>query len=116
MISSDLQQGYRSMKKPLLVLVATAIIAMTATTGLADTGKRDHEKALELKESGDILPLEQILPGARAIHPGKVIETELDHRRGRYIYEIEILDSGGQVWEMKYDAHTGGLIKDKRDD
>lgn len=104
------------MKKSLLMLLVTAIIGLGAVSSLAGNDRRDHDDALKLKESGDILSLEQILPRARAVHPGKVIETELERKGKRYIYELEILDQEGKVWEMKYDAHTGELIKDKRDD
>jgi uncharacterized membrane protein YkoI len=45
-----------------------------------------------------------------------VIETDLDREMGRYVYEIEVLDAQGVVWEMDLDAKTGEVIKSKRDD
>jgi uncharacterized membrane protein YkoI len=76
----------------------------------------DHVAARKLRESGQILPLENIVERAHAHKAGEILETELERKHGRYIYEIEILDATGQVWEMKLDASTGELIKMERDD
>jgi len=63
---------------------------------------------------GDILPLEQILDNARRHRAGRVLETELENRRGELVYEVEILDSKGVVWEMNFDARNGELIKEEQ--
>jgi len=76
----------------------------------------DHELARKLRESGAILALEDIARQARAAKPGELLETELEKKHGRYIYEVEILDSAGQVWELKLDAANGRLISMERDD
>jgi uncharacterized membrane protein YkoI len=80
------------------------------------TADDDHVVARKLRDAGEILPLEQIIQRARAVKPGELIETELERKHGRYVYEVEILDQGGQVWEIKLDARTGELIKLERDD
>lgn len=72
--------------------------------------------ARKLSEAGLILPLEKITRSAKAVKPGKVLETELDLKNGAYIYEIEILDHKSQVWELKLDAKTGKLLKMELDD
>jgi len=72
--------------------------------------------ARKLSEAGLILPLEKITQSAKAIKPGKILETELELKKGTYIYEVEILDSKSQVWELKLDAKTGKLLKMERDD
>jgi uncharacterized membrane protein YkoI len=91
--------------------VLAYFLAGTAGHVAASRADTDHELARSLVESGAILPLETILSRARTTHPGRVLETELEHRRGRYIYELEILDNKGVVWELKYNAKTGNLIK-----
>jgi len=45
-----------------------------------------------------------------------VLETELEHKKGMYIYEVELLDAHSQVWEIKLDAKTGKLIKMELED
>lgn len=76
----------------------------------------DQDDARALKQQGVILPLEQILQAAQHIHPGRVIEVELEQKRNLYIYEVEIADSNGQVWEMKFNASDATLLSDERED
>ncbi len=95
--------------------VAAAIcIAVAAPVAVADSD--DHVRARKLRESGEILSLEQIVERARAAKPGEVIETDLDRKQGRYVYEVEILDSMGRVWEVELDAKTGELLEIEQDD
>jgi uncharacterized membrane protein YkoI len=79
----------------------------------ADEG---HEQARRLKEAGEILPLQQIIKKAQAEHPGRVIEVELGNEDGQHVYEVELLDTNGEVWELLLDAATGKLIKHERED
>lgn len=72
--------------------------------------------ARKLRESGEILSLEKIAASARSIKPGEILETELELEHGRYIYEVELLDARGQVWELNLDAKTGKLIKLESED
>lgn len=67
--------------------------------------------ARKLSEAGLILPLEKINKAAQSIKAGRILETELELKKGVYIYEVEILDNKSQVWELKLDAKTGKLIK-----
>ena len=94
-------------------LLSALLLAAAAAPVAADD---DHITARKLRESGEIMPLEKIIERARAEKPGEVLETELDRKNGRYVYEVEIVDEAGQVWEIKLDAGTGALIKMERDD
>lgn len=112
------------MKKLAVVMVIAVSGVMLANVNWASEGEREHEheyqheqdRARQLSEAGTILPLEQILALARERHPGRVLETELEHKDSGYYYEIELLDAAGQVRELKYDAVTGALLTDKQDD
>ncbi|MES2546428.1 MAG: PepSY domain-containing protein [Pseudomonadota bacterium] len=72
--------------------------------------------ARKLSASGQILSLEKITKAAKAIKAGEILETELERKHGLYIYEVEILDAKGLVWELKLNAKTGKLIKMEQDD
>lgn len=76
---------------------------------------QEHEQARALQQQGDILSLEQILENARRLHQGRVLETELERKGDRYVYEVELVDESGQVWEMKFDAVSGELLEDERE-
>lgn len=87
------------------------------TFGLSEVAADDDQAlARKLRASGEILPLEKIAAKARSVKPGELLETELEHDHGHYIYEVEILDKAGQVWELKLDARTADLLKLERDD
>lgn len=90
-------------------LVGASLLA-AASAALAD--RRDHDDALELREQGAIVPLEMVLRAVTAQHPGRVVEVELERKGGTYVYEIELLDAAGEVWELKYDAGTGALLEE----
>lgn len=106
--------GMRSKHSPAIAaLLGVLLLAAAAVPAGADD---DHITARKLRESGEIMPLEKIIERARAEKPGEVLETELDRKNGRYVYEVEIVDEAGQVWEIKLDAGTGALIKMERDD
>ncbi|MCC6543575.1 MAG: PepSY domain-containing protein [Nitrospirae bacterium] len=97
------------MKITILVLILAVSAEGTCFSG------DDHERARRLKESGDILPLEEIIKKSGSEHPGRILEVELEEKENRLIYELEILDKKGVVWKLYFDARTGELLKRKED-
>lgn len=87
-----------------------------ASLARPDYATREFDSVRELQEQGDILPLRAILARARGHRPGRVLDTHLEGERDRYIYAIELVDDGGQVWELKLDASTGELLEDHPED
>ncbi len=97
--------------------LTTAMMAITLTIDIGTAmASDDHNEARRLKDAGKIFPLEQIIKKARQQHQGRIIEIELEHEKGRYIYELELLDKNGTVWEFEFDASNGELIKKEKDD
>lgn len=82
----------------------------------ATAGEVDADSAQRLQEEGRILPLAEVVARARSLHPGSVIEVELDDNEGRYVYEIELLDVEGTSRELYFDAGSGELLDTKQDD
>jgi uncharacterized membrane protein YkoI len=76
---------------------------------------RDHQEAMQLRRSGEIMPLEDVLRRAPGQEHRRVLEVELERKRGRYIYEVETLDRQGRVWEHEYDAATGEVLRSRRE-
>jgi uncharacterized membrane protein YkoI len=93
-----------------------ALAALAAGVPLAGMAGEDHAVARRLREAGEIRSLEDISARARAAKAGEILETELERAEGRYVYEMEILDAQGQVWELKLDAKTGELLRMEIDD
>ncbi|HMV54994.1 MAG TPA: PepSY domain-containing protein [Rhodocyclaceae bacterium] len=102
----------RKLSIPLSIPAVVVLLAMALPAG-ADT---DAATVRRLRESGEILPLEKILERARKERPGEVLETELERKGARHVYEVEILDAQGRVWELKFDARSGELLRQKQDD
>ncbi len=98
-------------KRTIFTLIAAGLIGSLSLTQ-ADT----HDEARKLRDQGDILPLETILENAAKDYPGKVIEVELESEYGGHQYELEVLDKDGKVWELKYDARSGELLKKELED
>lgn len=97
----------------LTIFFASTLIEPSSAVIAAEINQADVRK---LSQSGDILSLEKIIASAKSIKSGKVLETELEREYGKYVYEVELLDAHGQVWELKLDAKTGKLIKLESED
>ncbi|MCW8889160.1 MAG: PepSY domain-containing protein [Sedimenticola sp.] len=93
--------------------LAVLIILLLPLWVMADN---DHERARALHESGKVMALEQILDNVREAYPGRLLAIELEQEDDRVIYEVELLDAEGKVWELELDAVTGKLLKRKQDD
>lgn len=101
------------MHKGLFSLIIIFILALSPVMASEDI---DQNQAQVLREQGVIMPLEDILENVGQIKNGRVMEVELEKKRGIYVYEIEIADPAGQVWELKFNASDGSLISQERDD
>jgi uncharacterized membrane protein YkoI len=91
--------------------IASLIWVMAAGPGLADSVSPDRIRALV--ERGEILPLEEILKRNQSGIGGRVIEIELEREKEAYLYEIKILRPDGRYRELKIDARTGAVVREK---
>jgi len=76
----------------------------------------DYREAKRLRESGEKMPLEEILKKVRTTYPGRILEVELENEKGRVIYELEILGADSIVREIYIDAKSGELLSVEEDD
>jgi uncharacterized membrane protein YkoI len=100
------------MKTKILTMFVTVALLVGSGASFAFEG---HDEAKKLKDAGAILPLEQVLGQARRDRPGRVVETELEKKHNRYVYEIKIVDERGVVHELKYDAASGRQLKEEQE-
>jgi uncharacterized membrane protein YkoI len=73
----------------------------------------DPARVRTLVELGEILPLEQIMKMNESQLFGRIIEVELEHERGSYLYEIKVLPPDGRYREFKIDARSGQIVRKK---
>jgi uncharacterized membrane protein YkoI len=83
---------------------------------LRQESEDEHDHARRLRRKGAIVSLETVASAAQRVRPGELLEVELERHRGRYVYEVEILDAEGPVWEMRFDARDGSLLKEEAED
>lgn len=97
---------------PVVIVVATAGVLFYDVGPVG--ASEDHEDVRELRESGAILPLSELL--ARPDLQGlRVLEAEIEREHGRLVYELELLDESGRVRERYFDAASGEPLNDKGD-
>lgn len=95
------------MKMLCLLLPAMLLLGGSATAG------EDHERARHAMETGQILPLRDILSRAEAAYPGQMVEAELDSDDDPPIYKLKMLTSDGRVLKLLYDARNGDLLRSR---
>ncbi len=92
-----------------------ALAVLLSGTGFAsaedDVDDDDHEQARRAVEQGQARPLAEILTQIEPHLGGKVIGVELEHEHERYIYELKVVTSGGELREIYVDAMTGEMLK-----
>ncbi|MCU7915935.1 MAG: PepSY domain-containing protein [Candidatus Thiodiazotropha sp. (ex Gloverina cf. vestifex)] len=99
------------MKRTATVIFSLGLLLVSVV--LADD---NYLEARRLVAGGKIQPLEAILEQVQTVQPGSVLEVELEEDDDRMIYEIELLDKEGMVWEIKIDAVTGELVERELED
>lgn len=95
------------------IITGLSILLLIAAVS---NGYADSSTARKLVEQGEILPLEDIIAQAKKLHQGRILEVELENKRQRLVYEIELVNDDGIVWELYFDARSGQLISSKQDD
>jgi len=93
------------------VTLILCCLALSASSAWAD---RDHEQARAAVQSGQILPLKTLLSKVEDQYPGVFLEAELENDNGVWVYEIKILQAGGQRLKLKVNAATGDVLKHPR--
>jgi len=80
----------------------------------ADDYDREQAEVRELLASGKILPLDDILRAILNDLPDRhLLKVKLETKANRPIYELEFVNTGGQVLEIEVDAASGMILKQK---
>lgn len=101
------------MRTRFLTLLLAVILGMASGCALADEVK-DHDRARQALESGEILPLRRILEKIEMAYPGQVLEVELERKQGRWIYELKLLQKDGLRIKLLVNAADGEVLSNKR--
>lgn len=106
--------------RPTLAAALGSLALLTFTSaGLHATAAHASDKSTRasevraLRASGQILPMEDILSRSRTAQPGEVVEVELERERGRYVYEVKIIDDSDRIHKLEIDAASGEVLRRK---
>src|SRR5215207_2605032 len=102
-------------KNSLVTLLASACLTCTLQLAYADDDVMPADAA-RMQKSGEIISEEDLLKRVHAEFPGKVVETELERKGGRYVYEVEVVSEKGVKQEMQFDAKTGEVLDTAEDE
>jgi uncharacterized membrane protein YkoI len=91
--------------------VRLLLIPLLLALGLAHGA--DHEAVRQAVQAGKLKPLAEILQSVQTVHPGRVLDVDLesDDLSGRRWYEIKLLNKNGQRVEIYVDAVSGTEIR-----
>lgn len=90
--------------------LAPGLLLALAVAGTPAQADSDHDRARAAVQAGQVLPLGTVLERLAREHPGQVLKVELESDRGRWIYEVRLLQSGGRLTQLHIDAATGETL------
>lgn len=90
--------------------LAPLLLLALAFAGMPARADGDHDRARAAVLAGQVLPLGTVLERLAREHPGQVLKVELESERGRWIYEVRLLQSGGRLTQLHIDAATGDIL------
>jgi uncharacterized membrane protein YkoI len=76
----------------------------------------DYEEAFRLRQSREILPLEELMRRLDLGPDARILEIESEFEHGRRVYEIEYLSGNGRIREVLIDARSGEILADEEED
>ncbi|UFZ04475.1 PepSY domain-containing protein [Bradyrhizobium ontarionense] len=93
-------------------VTALAMLISTAAAAATDARDDDRERRDAMRravESGDAMPLSQILPKLRGRIAGDVTGVDVERQRGHWRYEFRIIGRDGRVRDVYVDARSGEI-------
>jgi uncharacterized membrane protein YkoI len=94
------------------------VIGLTLLFGAgASSADENPQQVARLVRIGEILSFAAILSKVQQVQSGSVVtEADLDGKAGVYVYEVEIVTRRGIEWDVDFDAQTGAVLRQRRDD
>lgn len=87
-------------------------LLLVVVSGLSMAG--DQDAVRRAVAEGRLRPLAEIIDTVQARYPGRIVDVELEQRRGTYVYEIEILMPDRSKVEVKVDGASGVILDSER--
>jgi uncharacterized membrane protein YkoI len=98
---------------------ASAVLVADADAGAArdwdDDGGGSHDRARHAAAAGEILPIAEIYARTHREVPGRILDAELERERGRWVYELKLLEPAGGRIDLHLDAANGQILGREKD-
>lgn len=94
----------------LALILALVLIGAGGSTP-AWAGDDDHEEARRAVQSGQALPLAEILQRLDDRLGGDIIEVEFEREDDRYVYEFTVITPSGRLLEIYVDALSAAIVE-----
>jgi len=104
-------------------MLRRGMLAAALALGLWSTGagahNHDRDMAERLQALGEVRPLQAVLEQVAHDYPGQVLKVDFEREdddddcracRGRWIYELKLLQDQGRLTKLKIDARTGETL------
>lgn len=96
----------------LLRLILLSLLLLP-TLPMSQADEDDHERSRAALLAGEVMPLRLILEKVEKDYPGQVLEVELERERGKWIYEIKLLQENGRLRKLNVDGKTGEPLNNR---
>jgi hypothetical protein len=90
--------------------MAIVLMSGAALVGAKDIGTKEERRQLVEMATAATVTIEQAIKIGLDNFPGKVIEAELEKKRGQTAWEIEILTMDREIMKVHIDAMSGSVI------
>lgn len=94
-----------------------ALVAGVSLAGIGSYAAADGKKSSELLDVTQVqISQNQAVDIALQNVPGTVRSTEFDSDKDMKLWEVEIIDSTGQAFDVEINANTGEVVSQKADE
>ncbi len=92
-----------------MLLIAPILLASAVAVSARDDGRERWDAMRRAVEAGDALPLAQILSKLRGRLGGDITGIDIEHERGRWVYEFRVIGRDGRVLAVHVDPQSGEI-------
>jgi uncharacterized membrane protein YkoI len=95
-----------------LAIISSVLLLQGYTPTLLskDMDRLDYQACRTLVEAGQILSMSELMERVQALTSGRMLDTVLLSRDGKYVYEMEVAGNDGVIRVIYVDATTGSLL------
>jgi uncharacterized membrane protein YkoI len=104
------------MNKILFAALVLALVALgyVVNKSMSDDDYGSRPVISDLTEHND--QMNECVKAALAIHPGAILETEVEMEDGKLITDVDIQGADGKKWEVECVLASTEILEDKQED